>query len=244
MQELNDMDIEALRETADSIPSLGVGKGIGSYLERYASKAPHCIVEIGAWMGSNSAHIQIGRLLGAHGAKHHVFDPFSAEGVNAEKAKKYHGIEFNHKDDLIDIYKRNMARFGLPVIIHRESAFEGTWMYGQIDLFVDDFGCDKYQMRKKIKRFYPYFIPGKTIIIMVDYYFYETHGGSRYQYQRQLVKKNPGIFNFIERAGKSKAAVFLYGNKNPLKNERMSSRITYGDFQPNQIRPPANCRSG
>lgn len=209
-QVLSDMDIDRLRTHADGIPSLGVGRGIGPYLIQYARLAYLNIVEIGAWMGSNSGYLSIGRLLADRPARHHVFDPFSAEGPWYEKALKYQHIKLATPDSLLKIYKRNMKPFGVPIEIHRESAFTAEWHGGPIDLFVDDYGCSQGEMEDKIRIFYPSFIPGKTIIIMVDYYFHETHGGDRYQYQRAMVKANRQVFEFIERAGGSKAAIFLY----------------------------------
>jgi hypothetical protein len=211
MQQLYDTTIKRLIAHADKIPSLGGGgKGIKKYLIKYASqvKRDRSIIELGPWLGSATAYICIGIILGGHDYDYHVWDKWEMVEPFISRAKLKHGIDFKNSDDIYNLFYKNIQLFGVYINVHRESILDIKWNNNKkIGLYIDDIGSLKNQVDYKMKMLTPAFIPGETILFMMDYYFYETH--PKNQYQKQFFDKNNDVFKFIERAGQ-KCAIFRY----------------------------------
>ncbi len=141
--------IKELEKHAASIPSLGYGgRTVAPQLRHYAAqvKPGHAIIELGPWLGSASAYLCLGRIDGGGVAEHHAFDLWESSDVNKSRLQEFHDLPAKCAHNLMEMYQANIKPFGVPVTIHRESAWDkGRWKGGPIWLYVDDIGsCKEY----------------------------------------------------------------------------------------------------
>jgi len=213
MPGLSDMDIKELYVHAGKIPSLGDGGfQIRGHLIRYVLKTRenYAIIEIGPWLGSATAYICIGILAAHSGREYHVYDKWEAVEPYLSRAKKFNGLNFNKPDSIYETFCGNVDIFGVDIVKHRQDILTIKWdVNKKIGLYVDDFGSRKEYFNYKMETFLPAFIPGQTILMMMDYFFYETHKDEDHKNQKKYFESNKDKFEFIERAGK-RCAIFKY----------------------------------
>ena len=65
-------------------------------------------------------------------------------------------------------------------------------------------------LHKMIRVMQPHLVKNRSIIIVMDYYFYEDSNKPDLFYQKNFYEANKKSFRFIERIDGSKAAVFKY----------------------------------
>ena len=198
-----------LRTLADSIPDLGHGgREIADTLIRLARgvKSEQAIVDIGPYLGSTTAYLAIGA---GPRVPIHAYDTWDATTPTMrEKARQYHGLE------LANDFRPLFLKYVTPVlgerllVTHQGNIFDASYSGPPIALLVDDIGCDEKHMRAKLATFGPHLAPGAMLVLM-DFYWYESKPGEAFDYQRRLVERNPGAFRFCERDGL--AAVFAWG---------------------------------
>lgn len=204
-----------LEKHAASIPSLGYGgRCVAPQLRHYAAqvKPGHAIVELGPWLGSASAYLCLGRIDGGGVAEHHAFDLWESSAVNRSRLEEFHDLPATCAANLMEMYQKNIQPFGVPVTIHRESAWgPGRWSGGPIGLYIDDIGSCKEYTDGKFRKFAHAFVPGAVIFLM-DFYFYESrsHREAIYKYQQKFMKHNRARFEYIERPYGSRCAIFKY----------------------------------
>jgi hypothetical protein len=205
------MNLRQLTTYANGIPDLGYGgKTVGKPLMRYASDVREgAIVELGPWLGSATAFICLGVKHSGAAVPIHVFDKWVVNDHYKDRASHYHDIELSGPDDIIDMFRENIEPFGVDVIMHRTSIYKASWDGTPIALYFDDAGSNKKATDHKFKLFSPSFIPGETIVFMMDLFFY-TQGKGGFRYQRDFMKRNESVFQFITRPAKSMCGIFRY----------------------------------
>lgn len=205
--------IEDLHAYAKTFPSQG-GVEIGPWLERYASEVPEgsAIVEVGSWLGAGTAHLALGAM--KSGAPIHVYDRWRATEEEVGKAAKY-GIALKPGVDTLPIVKELLGKIPADITYYQESIKNLSWKSGEIGLYVDDATKVDALWNHAISVFKPYFIPGKTILVLMDYFFGER-AGFKYDAQKRYMKLHAKEFELIgERMGGTTVAVWKYlGNGN------------------------------
>lgn len=205
--------MQRLKDTAiaDKIPELGHGgKATKNYLIKYAenTRSGRAIVEIGPFIGSSTAYLAIGA-----GAKNqiHSYDLWLADPGYVKKARTQLGIDLKPGSDIYPIWCKNIKPWNTNIYPHKEDIAKAFWIPKlPIGLYVDDAGHDITHIDRMASEFMRYFIPGETIIIMMDYFFYETHEDALYLTQKNYFENNKR-FTFIERCkSPSRAAIFRY----------------------------------
>ena len=152
------------------IPSMG-GHEIGRDLELWASQCePGTVaVELGSWLGAGTYHIAKEAPVPVH-----CFDRWKCRGREPEKAA-LEGIDIRQGQDLLPVIKRNLSQYQ-NVIYHKgEIIGRPHWRGPHISLYVDD-ACKRsptYEYALSI--FQPWWIPGKTIVVLMDYYWHKKH---------------------------------------------------------------------
>lgn len=210
--------MDDLREYARTFPSQG-GVEIGSWLERYAAEVPEgsSIVEFGCWLGAGTAWLALGAT--QSGAEIHVYDRFFC--VNDEekrKAAKF-GIDLLVGEDTLLRVERSLERFSVRIHFHKGSIGKRSlpqslsWSGQPIGLYVDD--ASKTNWETVIAKMKPRFIKGKTVLVLMDFYFREEYGDTdRYAVQRRYMKAHASEYEFMEeRMGGTSVAVFRYLGK-------------------------------
>jgi len=211
-----EMSLESLRADARKLPSQG-GAEIGAWLEKYASEVPKgsAIVELGCWLGAGTAFLAIGA--NQSGASIHVYDRFNASAEEVVKARKF-GVDLIEGQDTLPLVKGYMASYRRhnlvePIRIHLErcNLKNVTWLRKwSVGLYVDDATKVEPLWLHAMETFKPYFIPGKTILVLMDYHFDEK-AGDKYAAQKRYMIEHSDEFEIIgDRLNGTTTAVFRY----------------------------------
>lgn len=207
-----------LERHARSIPSMG-GRGIAATLRAVAAEAASgtAIVEVGSWMGASAARLAMG--LGDAGRLSevtiHCFDRWNASGDEVAKAAR-HGIELAPGDDLLPLVEEHLAPFGASVVFHKGDVRAAAWDGTPVSVHVDDAAKTPIPFFHVLRTFGPSWIPGATIVVLMDYFLYEkrTAGSRLFRCQRDFIEANAEHFEpwgDTERPRSDKsAAVFRY----------------------------------
>lgn len=203
-------NVEQLRAYARNFPSQG-GVEIGPWLEEYAAKVPpgSAIVEVGCWLGAGTAMLSLGAKRAAE-TEIHVFDRFQAGPSEVIKAARF-GVELKKREDTLERVMRSLSAFEAPTVFHKGDLMTAEWIPTiSIGLYVDDASKREAEWRHSMATFSPAFIPGETIVVLMDYHFDEK-AGEQYAAQKRWIAEHKNSFELIcERMGGTSAAVFLY----------------------------------
>lgn len=206
-----------LKKHAESIEELGSGGlTIKDDLFKYSKEvsANGSIVEIGPWFGSATAFMCLGILKSKSNAKIYAYDRWNLDENMQRKLLGHHGIEREVGETVEDIFIENIETFNVDVEVCRQRVREMTWNGGDISLLVDDICNGKNRFDKMMKTFSPYFIPGKTILILMDYYHYERRGSEYMKYQDKFMRHNNKVFEFVKKS-KGYTAIYKYLDGEP-----------------------------
>lgn len=209
----------SLREIADSIPCLGKGgKTISSELIKYASEVPEgsCIIEVGPFLGSGTSYLAIGHRKSIHRPIIYAIDPWIAAEHYVKAAKKHLGLSFKPNEDLMPHFVRNLLPFHARIKkIRADFLSLPYWTKEPIGLIVMDAGSTYRQMEVFHKNFAPRFIPGTTRVILLDYYFYETHPEPEYLAEKDYCEKYRANYKSLKRKGTAEILLYLGGLEGP-----------------------------
>lgn len=205
------MQLSNAMAIADKIPELGHGgKATKNYLVKYAqaTRLGRAIIDIGPFLGSTTAYLAIGA-----GSKNqiHSYDLWIADEGYTRKAKTQLGIELKQGSNLYSLWCKNIKPWNTNIYPHKEDIGKAFWLPKlPIGLYVDDAGQAASHIERLSHEFARYFVPGETILIMMDYFFYETHHDERYLTQKIFFERDHR-FKFVERCkSPSRAAIFRY----------------------------------
>ncbi|GAB5448825.1 class I SAM-dependent methyltransferase [Gymnodinialimonas sp.] len=185
-----------------SIPAMS-GYEIGAYLRAVAAKvkAPQCIVEIGPWLGANTAQMGAGTMDAEAPATIHAYDLFQARSDEVRKAAAL-GIEIAQGEDTRPLVRQLIAPFGGKVALHKGDIMDITWDGAPVGLYVDDAAKTPTHFYNMMATFAPSFVPGETIVVLMDYHFWEDRptwrARKRFRVQRNLVERFPDSFEEIK----------------------------------------------
>lgn len=199
---------EELRALAQTFPSQG-GVEIGPWLERLAAHVPPgaAIVEVGSWLGAGTAQLALGAMISK--APIHVYDRFQASAEEVEKAARF-GVELMVGMDTLPLVMDNLAPFPGDFTFHKSSIKFMQWDQTPIGLYVDDATKVEPLWLQAMAVFKPHFIPGKTHLVLMDYFFFEK-AGPKYAAQYDFMKAHTNSFKLLEeRLAGTTAATFLY----------------------------------
>lgn len=135
------------------------GDKIGQWLKRYALEVPEdrAIVEVGAWLGAGTQHLNVGRKL-------YVYDRFRALPGEVIKARAF-GVDLVANQDTLPWVE---ARVPGPLYIQGE-ILDAHYDGPRIGLYVDD-ACKREPLwNHAIRTFSPQFVPGETVVFLMDF---------------------------------------------------------------------------
>lgn len=175
---------------------------IGTYLQGVAAtvQAPHCIVEIGPWLGANTARMAHGTTAQEKPAIVHAYDLFQARSDEVRKAASV-GLEIGLGDDTRPLVQRLIASFGGTVDLHKGDILDIEWDDTPIGLYVDDAAKTPTHFYSMMRTFAPSFVPGETIVVLMDYGFWRDRptmrARHRFRVQQNLIERYPASFEEI-----------------------------------------------
>lgn len=198
-----------LVQRARMIPSLG-GVEIGPWLTYAASsvKPGHAIVEVGCWLGAGTAHLALGAVESK--APIHCYDRWIASDNQVADAARRYNVHLSPGQNLLPVIQENVAGFGAEIHYHRGELVFATWTGGMIGLYVDDASKAEPIWRRSLRTFAPSFVPGETVIALMDYHFDEWDG-EKCSAQKRFVAEHPDSFELLEdHLGGTTCAAFLF----------------------------------
>lgn len=178
------------------------GYDIGPYLEGVAAdvQAPHCIVEIGPWLGANTARMAHGTVGQPEPAVVHAYDLFMARSDEVRKAASL-GLDIGLGDDTRPLVEKLIAPFGGEVKLHKGDILDIEWDGTPIGLYVDDAAKTPTYFYNMMRVFAPSFVPGETIVVLMDYGFWRDRptkrAQKRFRVQQNLMERYPASFEEI-----------------------------------------------
>lgn len=215
------MDDDVIPEGIRKIPSMG-GREIGRYLREWAAtvKDGQAIVELGSWLGAGTAQLALGVKQSKRHVKVFAFDRFTANAGEAGKAA-HHGVMVKPGESTLDTIKEMLTDDLIRYIeFIRGEITKAKWAGLPIALYVDDACKRKKEFIKALRTFGGSFIPGKTIIVLMDYWYFERYPADLgLRYQHEFVVRNPKTFKTINgRLPGTSASAFLYLGGRPWRD--------------------------
>lgn len=207
--------------TAAQLPSLG-GRTLGPFLRRIAAEAPAGtnIVEIGTWMGAGTAQLALGLLdrQDPKGVALHSYDRFACSPCEASVLEAKGITDLRAGEDSLpwvqSAFEPIMGEVELH--LHKADMRKITWQPDRpISIYVDD--ASKTKFVAVFRQFAPAMIPGKTILILMDFFHFmktkfEGEEREEQRAQQRFIEAHPACFEDISATlprGTSSAA-FLY----------------------------------
>lgn len=143
---------------------------LGTFLEEAAAnvRPPQCIVEVGPWLGANTARMARGTTAHKAPATVHAFDLFCARSDEVRKAAAA-GLELRQGGDTRPLVHRLIESYGGDVVLHKSDIMDIEWGGTPIGLYVDDAAKTPTHFFNVMMTFAPCFVPGGTIIVLMDY---------------------------------------------------------------------------
>ena len=207
------------RQLADSIPSMG-GRQIGHIFDKYIKylKPDRAIIELGTWLGAGTAQMALSVINHNKNSKIYTYDKFIVSGRQPLKAQK-EGWRLSQGENVYSKVCETLSLFPVPISVIQGIITDAVYSGEKIGLYVDDALKQPGRFEKGLEIFSPYFIPGETIIILMDYYLWEKRGSEHHKHQYNFIHSHSDCFKMIDdridstyipAEGKDEGAAFLY----------------------------------
>ncbi len=194
---------------------------MGPLLRRVARSAPAdtSIVEVGCWLGAGTAQLALGiRVRQSAGrVRLHCYDRWQANVAEVEKAAHW-GVVLSTGQDTLPHTRRTLEPFEVPVEFHKGDIADARWEGGPISVYVDDASKKWQTFHHVLLTFGPHWIPGETVVVLMDYNIWKSTGAEEHKCQKQFIEANSRCFQPIHYVGRASGkgrlptqpAAFLY----------------------------------
>ena len=204
-------DLDALELLAERIPSMG-GREMGPLLRSLTRdcRPGTAVVEVGTWLGAGTAQLALGiaERRCPNDVTLHCYDRWQASRSEVDKASAC-GIRLAVGEDTLARVRRALEPFPVPVVFHQGEFIESDWSGGAISVYVDDASKRPEAFVHALQIFGPSWIPGATIVVLMDYGYWKTSGLPEHRCQELFIESNRRCFERLGGAD-GEHAVFLY----------------------------------
>jgi len=201
--------MDKLLELAGQIPSQNEA-GVKQLLYQYGQTLAHgAVVELGPWLGSITAHVATGMARAGHENPIYVYDRFYANDREVEKAERA-GLKLALAQDTIEVFKQYMEPFGAKIFAKKGNLLDAKWVHGPIALYIDDAAKQEEIFKFCLKTFSPSFIPGITIVALLDFFYYQKTKKDSHKCQKRFMDKHKADYEFVCRVEGSSTGIFRY----------------------------------
>lgn len=195
------------------IPGMG-GDKVGKLLKPYIRDIPaynSAIVELGTWCGSCTIHLIHAVLENKQrNIEIHGYDDFIIKGNEVDKAKKY-GVNFRENQNILPVVRNWLEKPGVKLYLHQGDIVKKKWSGKPIYMYIDDALKYEENFIKALKIFSPSWVAGKTIIVLMDYFFYLKRPTDKaLEFQKNFVESHNGVFEKQYENRKLGTGIFLY----------------------------------
>ena len=193
------------------IPSNG-GRQNGAFLQKIASEAPRgtAIIELGTWLGAGTAQLALGLLGRNYPPVIHCFDQWQASRSEARLAVERTGLVLQPGRDTLPIVKQLLEPFGASIEYHKGRIESAIWNGPPISVHVDDAAKAPDVFLHALKTFGPYWIPGRTVVLLMDFLFHARHPKAESKCQVDFIAAHAHCFTPIEHEFVGSARAFRY----------------------------------
>ena len=164
-------------------------------------KGQGCAIELGCWLGGSAVPLLEGLHLARFDRTFWAFDSWTADQDQVRKAAKQ-GQDLHICQDLLPIFRSNVTpvygkvsavRGRLPGSLH-------WWVSEPIEICIFDAPKKNPIFIESIKRLEPHFIPGVTILGLLDYYSYKKPGAGSEKRKAPVnfINDNPDSFTMLK----------------------------------------------
>ena len=206
------MTLAQLEALAARLPSMG-GREIGHYLRQCVRGLcdGDTIIELGTWLGAGTAQVCLGLRESGVRAVVHTYDRFEARATERTKAAG-RGIKLKSHENTLPRVERMISGFGVEVHLHRGDIHVARYKGPAIALHIDDACKREPVFLHALKTWGPWWIPGRTIVVLMDYYYWQVRPGldAGLRFQHDFVTARPRVFEEVWRHNDDSPAAFLY----------------------------------
>jgi len=130
-------------------------------------------MEVGCWLGATSAALLDGLVEAGYDKRFWAFDRWRANESEIRKAKE-HGVDLLMDQNLLPLYLKNTVPIyqDINMIAGRIPETFRAYDGAPIEVCVFDAPKRNPTFRKSIQFVEPHFIPGVTVLGLMDFYFY------------------------------------------------------------------------
>ena len=136
--------------------------------------------EVGTWLGAGTAQLALGiREKPDPGeVSLHCYDRWRATPLEAEAAARW-GVRLSVGEDTLPRTRRTLEPFNVPVRFHKGDILQSCWDGGPISVYVDDAAKSPREFCHMLLTFGPSWVPGQTVLVLMDYNFWKKTALSR-----------------------------------------------------------------
>ena len=152
-------------------------------------------IELGCWMGATSVPLLTGLVEAGYNRTYWAFDKWMANGSEIQKAVDQ-GLPVSLNQTLLPIYKSNVVKVynKVKTVQGKLPKTLGTFDNSIIEICLFDAPKRTPIFEQCIARLLPHFIPGVTVLALLDYDFYKSRRKSGENWQPYMAP-----VKFIER---------------------------------------------
>lgn len=191
-----------------NIPHMG-GRTIGPWLELFAAEAEECtaIIEFGTWLGAGTEFLARGAQ--GRNIKVHTYDIFKTRGNEVDKAA-FQGVDLRPKQNTLPLVQGFLRDYD-NIVFHKGRISESKWNGPKISVQVDDACKMPAEFSYVINMFSPYWIPEKTILVLMDYsYYLKRPDIPELECQKKYIESHAKNFELIKDWPITACAAFRY----------------------------------
>ena len=175
-------------------------------------------VELGSWLGATAHALLEGLVESGYNSPFYCFDRWTANEAQVEKARKK-GIEIKDEQDLLPLFLNNVNPIYNNIKTYQGSISDKINKYPGDPIEICLFDAPKREpiFSEAIQALSPYWIPGVTILGLLDYYFYKSkpsgHLRKRFQAPVRFMESHSDCFTVIKEWEGESPVFFKYVKK-------------------------------
>ena len=175
-------------------------------------------IELGSWLGATAMPLLEGLVEVGYNRPFYAYDRWAANKAEVKKAA-IGGVHLHKKQNLLPICKSNLSQIYGNLRMYRGQipAILENYPGDPIEICLFDAPKNNPTFSTAIERLSPYWIPGVTVLGLLDYYFYTTRSEEvRYRFLAPVtfIESHPNSFTKLaEWPGQTSSVFFRYEKK-------------------------------
>lgn len=168
-------------------------------------------VECGCWLGASTAALGVGLWNAHYDRPMHCFDLWRATKEEVVKAKAQ-GVSLLYRQDTLPLFKENVSKLFERLMCHRINLWWAEWDDTPIEIWILDACKRDPAFSIVVSRFSHAWIPGVTIVGLLDYYTFRKkppEHRENYRAQERFVEQHEDSFELMHAFDGANSAAFF-----------------------------------